>query len=217
MTLTAINVLSFGAVGDAFGAWCRRFAVKELMDLFGVAEQTAKKWRAGKIAEPKHLVMMVERWGEGFLLSIFAPALDRLELGDLARDLELIETKVALIRERIVHESKRSQGLCLSARLAVLGPDDAVAARPVVGELDQRSGGGLARPGRGAAGPRRRAAGLAAALLILLAACQPLAADLGLIFAHQGGGTVADLDDNGALLRVRVRSVRVRVKSRETA
>lgn len=104
MTLTAVNFLSFGEVGTAFGRWVCRWQVKELMAMFGCAEQTAKKWRQGQLPENKHMVAMVERWGEEFLLTIFAPVLQQTDYS-LERQLAAIENRVSLIRERLADVS----------------------------------------------------------------------------------------------------------------
>lgn len=104
MTLTAINVLAFGQVGEAFGRWVCRWSVKDLMSMYGCAEQTAKKWRQGQLPENKHMVAMVERWGEEFLLAIFAPVLAQSDMS-LERQLCAIENRITLIRERLVDDT----------------------------------------------------------------------------------------------------------------
>lgn len=145
MTLTAINLATFGAVGEAFGQWCRAFTIKDLMALFGVAEQTAKKWRQGKLPEPKHMVAMVELWREDFLLAVFSPALGEDEL-DLDAELARMERRIGLIRERVTHEAKRGQGLRHAARTLVAGGADDRRTGGAATACGQRSGRAVAEP-----------------------------------------------------------------------
>lgn len=211
MTMTAINLLSFGAVGEAFGAWCQRFTIKELMDMFGVAQQTATKWRCGKLPEPKHMVMMAERWEEDFLLTIFAPAFRRLDGDSLTRDLEVIETKVSLIRERIAHEQKRNHRLGMGAVPGLDGDGAPGRHGAETGELGQRSGRGVEVPGRAPA-RRRPVLGSVAGALMLMAASAPLADDIAIALASLFGVPVqaAQNDDDPARVPRRVKVARVR-------
>lgn len=104
---TATMILSAGGgsvddVSAAIGAWCRRWPAKELSRDFGVAIQTAKKWRLGlEMPAGRHLVAMAERWGQAFLDHAFAPVLDDLSLD---RRLEALEASFALIRQDLCHD-----------------------------------------------------------------------------------------------------------------
>jgi len=188
MTMAAVNFLAFGAVGDACGAWCSRFTIKELMADFGCAEQTAKLWRQGKMPENRALVAMVARWGQPFLHYIFAPALAAVDR-DLVAQLEAVEASVSLMRERIAHERRRSAALRLPAGAAGAGDGVAVVAAGGAGGVAERSGGRAGADGRKAARRGGVLAGLAAALMMTAAAYGPLAAlfDHGDEFATRTG------------------------------
>ncbi|MBF0326009.1 MAG: hypothetical protein HQL42_13190 [Alphaproteobacteria bacterium] len=198
MTLTALNVLSFGAVGEAFGDWCQNFTVKDLMGRFGVAEQTAKKWRTGKIAEPKHLVAMVEEWGADFLNAVFAPALAHAE-ADLESELELIETRLGHLRERIRDENSRNARLRGDAGGVGAGAGGRQRSAVVAGDP-------LHPDRRAAAAPRpplrRRLAGALTGLLLMAGSTQPVLDDLSAVVADLLGAPIAaNLSDDGAVIR----------------
>ncbi|EPY00929.1 hypothetical protein [Magnetospirillum fulvum] len=179
MTLAALNVLSFGAVGDAFGQWCRVYSAKDLMALFGVAEQTAKKWRTGKLPEPKHLVAMTQYWGEDFLLCVFAPVLRQTD-SDLLGDLAAIERRVALIRQRVTHESHRSQNLRASARALIDGADGAggpVGAADPMDQYQDRAADGAGASAIPSRSPLIRT--LAGVVMMVAALHEPLSVALG--------------------------------------
>lgn len=197
MTLAAINFLSFDAVAIAFGQWCRRFAVKDLMADFGVAEQTAKKWRQGNLPDNKSWVAMVELWGETFLLHVFAPALARLGDDDLGRDLEVIEAKVSLLRERIKHERHRATRKGTDAVAGGGAVEPAGDSRPDHGGIGQRPGRCLAGEGAGVAGlGSTRARRILTGAVMLFAVAWPLAADLWDAVADPSAVALDDYDDD---------------------
>lgn len=190
MTLAATNFLAFGDIGDAFGVWVRRFSVKELMAAFAVAEQTAKKWRSGKLPEQRHFAAMVERWGQPFLAAIFAPALARAET-DLIGQLESVEVQISVLRERVTHEAKRGAAVRLAAVEVGGGVDLDIPVPPVVGVAAGRSGGnaGAVRASVAAHGWR-----LAGIVILLAAALHGPLSDVlgdGLFAARAGRGVSA--------------------------
>lgn len=125
--LKARAPLSFDAVGKAFGAWCRNFEVKELMRMFGVAEQTAKKWRQGNLPDNKRWVYMVEIWGQDFLLTIFSPALTQSRNDvDLDRDLEVMAASLKVMKEQFSEARHRlgawSTGITIAMLTTIILP-----------------------------------------------------------------------------------------------
>lgn len=108
MTVMAIELVAgltnCGAhpVGQRLASFLQRYSIKELMRMFGVAEQTAKSWKAGNLPQMRHLIAMVDRWGAGFLEFIFAPVLAESDLS-LARRLERMESDLAAIKEQARH------------------------------------------------------------------------------------------------------------------
>jgi len=178
MGVGTINFLAFGAVGDAFRAWCAPYPAKALATQFGVVEATAERWRVGKLPEPRHLVRMVEVWGAPFLSFIFAPAVAQTR-DDLLGDLDAIEAHVALIRQRMAHAQQHSADLraALDAAGVVAGRDGRPA-RPIAGAA-QPGGGAAGTAGATARSRRRRAWETLAVLLMLSAAIhEPIAAAL---------------------------------------
>ncbi|MTK12685.1 MAG: hypothetical protein F8N39_11550 [Clostridiaceae bacterium] len=177
MALTATNVLSFGAISESFGNWCQHFAVKDLMASFGVAEQTAKRWRAGKLPESLHLAAMVERWGQPFLDTIFAPALSRVER-DLVGQMESVEVQISSMRERMVNEARRRDRLCVAAHAGGLDAGLDVGGAPVVGAAAERRGGMVGGKGGALATLSHGMAGALGGVILLIAAFHGPISDL---------------------------------------
>lgn len=177
MTLATVNLLSFGQVSEAFGIWCRRWSVKDLMRQFGVAEQTAKSWRAGHLPASKHLIAMVALWRQPFLTALFAAALENVER-DLVSDLESVEAQLASIREKLRHETARHHRLCLDA--GKTGPGNAPAVGADAGDVGGagRSGGDAAGTGGVLASVGRGTARTLGAILLLTAALHGPISDL---------------------------------------
>ncbi|MDR3438972.1 hypothetical protein [Telmatospirillum sp.] len=198
MALTTANVLSFGAIGESFGSWCQHFTVKELMTDFGVAEQTAKKWRSGKLPEALHMAAMVERWGQPFLDTIFAAALSRVE-ADLVGQMESVEVQISTMRERMINEARRRDRLCVAARAAGLADDLGIGITPVVGPAAERRVSMVAENGGALAAISRGAIGAIGGVILLVAAFHGPLSDL--------------LDDGGDFAGRTTRSVAARVVS----
>lgn len=88
------------AVAAAIGDWCRRWPEKVLARDFGVALQTAKKWRRGlEMPAGRHLAAMAERWGRPFIEHAF----QSVAHGTLEHRLEALETSFALIRQDLTN------------------------------------------------------------------------------------------------------------------
>lgn len=98
-----IDFLSAGQgrhpVGERIADWIDPYPAKLLAGWFGVSLKTAESWRAGHFPQMRHLLAMVERWGEGFAAHVLAPVLGEAPLAHrldrLARELNLIQGEVA--------------------------------------------------------------------------------------------------------------------------
>lgn len=98
-----IDFLSAGQgrhpVGERIADWIDPYPAKLLAGWFGVSLKTAESWRAGHFPQMRHLLAMVERWGEGFAAHVLAPVLGEAPLAHrldrLARELTMIQGEVA--------------------------------------------------------------------------------------------------------------------------
>ncbi|GFZ80859.1 hypothetical protein GCM10011497_06760 [Elstera cyanobacteriorum] len=98
-----IDFLSAGQgvhpVGERIAAWVDPYPAKVLAARFAVSVKTAESWRAGHFPQMRHLLAMVEAWGEGFAAHVFAPVLGEAPLAHrldrLARELTIIQGEVA--------------------------------------------------------------------------------------------------------------------------
>jgi hypothetical protein len=103
MGVFPIDFLSAGQgvhpVGERIAAWIDPYPAKVLAGRFGVSVKTAESWRAGHFPQVRHLLAMVEAWGEGFAAHVFAPVLGEAPLAHrldrLARELTIIQGEVA--------------------------------------------------------------------------------------------------------------------------
>lgn len=88
-------------VADRCTIILRQHSAKDLIKMFKVSERTARGWREGNFPQNKHLLDMVERWGQEFIDDIFSP-LTQLEIDD-AHHLECISHHVsALQKARVI-------------------------------------------------------------------------------------------------------------------
>ena len=109
MSVNAINLLGPNPVGERLALWIRNYPAKELAQMFGVEERTARGWRDGNFPQSKHMTAMVERWGIDFLEDIYSPILAK-------------ETTAEQHLERIEHHIKalRSKGVRFTAIIGLI-------------------------------------------------------------------------------------------------
>ena len=80
MTTVPISFIDDGdgvsVIGERIAVWVRREGqAKQVARVFGVAIATATQWRIGHNPQFRHLLKMIDRWGEAFLLDVFEPVL----------------------------------------------------------------------------------------------------------------------------------------------
>ncbi|WP_395830291.1 hypothetical protein [Elstera sp.] len=134
-------------VGERIADWIDPYPAKLLAGWFGVSLKTAESWRAGHFPQMRHLLAMVERWGEGFAAHVLAPVLGEAplvaRLDRLARELTMIQGEVADGLASISHSAGVGPlPAGVAARAAGASPS---AARPAVGSAVGQAGGLSAR------------------------------------------------------------------------
>ena len=60
-------------VAESIALWCKRFTVKELAAIMNVQQRTVISWRSGNLPQMRHLIRMVDLWGEPFVDDCFGP------------------------------------------------------------------------------------------------------------------------------------------------
>lgn len=97
MSFKAHDLLGENPVAKNISEWLREYSAKELANMFGASERTAKGWRDGNMPQNTHLIAMAERWGLNFLEDVFAPVLGT-NISDAQR-IERIEHDLHALRE----------------------------------------------------------------------------------------------------------------------
>lgn len=109
MVVTAISLPMPAALGGAvaarIAAHLRTMPEKECALALAAPLRTVRSWRSGQLPSAGWIAVMVQRWGEEWLLSIFADVLAERPDNLMAR-LERMEADLAAIREleRVRHE-----------------------------------------------------------------------------------------------------------------
>lgn len=58
-------------VAESIAKWCKRVSVKELAALLDADQRTVISWRSGNLPQMRHLIRMVDLWGEPFVDDCF--------------------------------------------------------------------------------------------------------------------------------------------------
>lgn len=129
-------------VGGRLAVWLRDWPAKVLARTIGVSVRTAESWKAGHVPQFRHLLAMVDLWGEGFLDYLFAPVLDAQE-SSVAHQITRIRASLTRLEEELAADA--------AAQTETTDPRAAAAAASAAGVAPH--GQGLAAHGVGAAAP----------------------------------------------------------------
>lgn len=129
-------------VGGRLAVWLRDWPAKVLARTIGVSVRTAESWKAGQVPQFRHLLAMVDLWGEGFLDYLFAPVLEAQE-SSVAHQITRIRASLTRLEEELAADAA-AQNPTTDSR----APAAAASAAGVASHAP-----GLASHGPGAASP----------------------------------------------------------------
>ncbi|WP_026986539.1 hypothetical protein [Fodinicurvata fenggangensis] len=91
-------------VGGRLAIWLRDWPAKVLARTIGVSVRTAESWKAGQVPQFRHLLAMVDLWGEGFLDYLFAPVLEAQE-SSVAHQITRIRASLTRLEEELAADA----------------------------------------------------------------------------------------------------------------